>query len=90
MPALDQLQSNLAVFGRYIVTESVLRVLERGAPVSGAELQLTTGFAALLDEGPGVYASRFKGESYDCGTPEEYRQSISRYGAGERNPPSRG
>jgi UTP-glucose-1-phosphate uridylyltransferase len=70
-------RSNLAVFGRYLVTEPVIAGL-RHSKVPG-EVELTFGFSAAIDQGPGVAAVRFQGEIYDCGTPAEYASSISRF-----------
>ena len=69
--------SNLAVFGRYIVTEQVVAGLRRVKP--NGELQLTYGFAAAISTPPGVRALRFEGEIYDCGTPAEYAASAARF-----------
>jgi UTP--glucose-1-phosphate uridylyltransferase len=69
--------SNLAIFGRYVVTEAVVAGL-RALRVDG-ELQLTDGFATALETSPGVRALRFEGQTYDCGTPAEYALSKSRF-----------
>ena len=69
--------SNLAIFGRYVVTEQVIAGL-RGLSVTG-ELELTEGFAAAIVTPTGVRAVRFRGESYDCGTPDEYASSLARF-----------
>jgi UTP--glucose-1-phosphate uridylyltransferase len=77
-PAQGTARSTWAVFGRYIVTEAVLHALAR-RPTRHAELQLTDGFAAVVDDDPGVFALAFDGETYDAGTPDEYARSVSRY-----------
>jgi UTP-glucose-1-phosphate uridylyltransferase len=69
--------SNLAVFGRYVVTEAVIKGLR--AQGTNGELELTNGFASAIDPVPGVRAVAFKGVIYDCGTPTEYGSSISRF-----------
>jgi UTP--glucose-1-phosphate uridylyltransferase len=71
--------SNLAIFGRYVVTAAVIAGL-RGLPVEG-ELELTDGFAAAISAPPGVRAVRFDGEIYDCGTPAAYAASTARFSA---------
>ena len=71
--------SNLAIFGRYVVTEAVIAGL-RGLRVEG-ELELTDGFAAAIAVPPGVRAVRFSGEIYDCGTPAAYADSTARFTA---------
>ena len=70
--------SDLAVVGRYLLSGSIfahLRKLGRGA---GGEIQLTDGIAALLDEEP-VYAYRFKGKRYDCGSKLGYLEATVEY-----------
>ncbi len=69
--------SNLAILGRYVVTEPVVAGL-RSSRVAG-ELQLTYGFASAIKEEPGVRAVRFEGDIYDCGTPADYAASAARF-----------
>jgi UTP--glucose-1-phosphate uridylyltransferase len=71
--------SNLAIFGRYVVTEAVVVGL-LGLSVEG-EVELTYGFAAAIQTPPGVRAVQFSGDIYDCGTPAEYASSITRFPA---------
>jgi UTP-glucose-1-phosphate uridylyltransferase len=66
-------RSNLAIFGRYVVDAHVLRGLEHAR--AGRELELTFGFAAAKD----VRAVQFTADIYDCGTPESYLESCSRW-----------
>jgi UTP--glucose-1-phosphate uridylyltransferase len=73
-PAPGTNASNLAIFGRYVVTAPVIAGLR--AHVTEGELELTSGFAAALGAEPGVRAVGFKGRSYDCGTPTTYASSI--------------
>ena len=78
-PAPGRITSNLRIFGRYIVTRPVLDALQRRLLKSAGELQLTDGYAQVLDTPPGVMAAEFSGETYDCGTPSEYAEAVSRY-----------
>lgn len=71
--------SNLAIFGRYVVTDAVIEGL-RGLRPKG-ELELTDGFGAAVSVSPGVRAVRFDDEIYDCGTPDAYAASMSRFAA---------
>jgi UTP--glucose-1-phosphate uridylyltransferase len=77
-PTRGESSSIWAIFGRYIVTEPVLDALAT-RPAGHRELQLTDGFAAVVDHDPGVFALAFDGEMYDAGTPAEYARSVSRY-----------
>src|SRR5882672_7202029 len=70
--------STLAVVGRYVLTPGVfdeLRQLGRGA---GGEIQLTDGIARLLAR-EAVYAHRFEGKRYDCGSKLGYLQASVEY-----------
>lgn len=59
--------STLAVVGRYILTPQIFDCLERVKPGKGGEIQLTDGIADLLTMEK-VYAYRFSGKRYDCGS----------------------
>jgi UTP--glucose-1-phosphate uridylyltransferase len=70
--------SDLAVVGRYLLSGSIfdrLRNVGRGA---GGEIQLTDGIAALLADEP-VYAYRFSGKRYDCGSKLGYLEATVEY-----------
>jgi UTP-glucose-1-phosphate uridylyltransferase len=71
--------SNLAIFGRYIVTEAVIDRLRALRP--NGELELTDGFGAAVSVSPGVRAVWFEDEIYDCGTPDAYAISMNRFAA---------
>jgi len=66
--------SNLAVVGRYILTPSIFEHLERLGQGAGGEIQLTDGIAALMRE-EAVYAHRFTGRRFDCGSKLGYLQA---------------
>jgi UTP-glucose-1-phosphate uridylyltransferase len=78
-PPLGTSSSNLVVFGRYVVTAAVIAGLR--AARAPAELELTYGFAALVESDPGVRAVRFKGQIFDCGTPADYAASVASFPA---------
>jgi UTP--glucose-1-phosphate uridylyltransferase len=58
--------SNLAVTGRYVLPPEIFDCLERTAPGSGGEIQLTDGLRLLAEE-QGLYALEYEGLSYDAG-----------------------
>lgn len=73
-PAPEAAPSTLAVAGRYILTPAIfdsIRAQPRGA---GGEIQLTDGIAALLGTEP-VWAWRYSGVRYDCGSKEGYLEA---------------
>ena len=70
--------SNLAVVGRYVLTPAIFGHLEKLGHGSGGEIQLTDGIAALMGE-EAVYAHRFEGQRYDCGSKLGYLQATVEY-----------
>jgi UTP--glucose-1-phosphate uridylyltransferase len=71
--------SDLAVVGRYLLSGTIFEHLQSLGRGAGGEIQLTDGIAALLDEEP-VYAYRFEGKRYDCGSKLGYLQATVEYG----------
>jgi UTP--glucose-1-phosphate uridylyltransferase len=66
--------STLAVVGRYVLTPTIFEELERVGQGAGGEIQLTDGIARLLQREP-VYAHRFTGRRFDCGSKLGYLQA---------------
>ena len=66
-PKPQDAPSNLAVVGRYVLSPRIFELLEQVRPGAGGEIQLTDAIAALLAE-QDVYAYRFQGTRFDCGT----------------------
>src|SRR5579872_235034 len=73
--------SNLAVVGRYVLAPSIFEHLEKIGHGAGGEIQLTDGIAALMRE-EAVYAHRFTGKRYDCGSKLGYLQATVEYALG--------
>lgn len=76
-PRPDVAPSNLGVVGRYVLDKRIFELLERTERGAGGEIQLTDAIAALLAEQP-VYAYRFQGTRYDCGSKLGYVQATIR------------
>ncbi|MFC7394399.1 UTP--glucose-1-phosphate uridylyltransferase GalU [Scopulibacillus cellulosilyticus] len=74
-PKQEEAPSNLAIFGRYILTPRIFDLLEKQGPGIGNEIQLTDAIAALLDY-ENVYAQVFEGKSYDIGEKLGYLKTI--------------
>ncbi|MBU4517783.1 MAG: UTP--glucose-1-phosphate uridylyltransferase GalU [Gammaproteobacteria bacterium] len=66
-PMPDVAPSTLAVAGRYILTPAVFESIRRQPRGAGGEIQLTDGIAALIGTEK-VYAYRYEGQRYDCGS----------------------
>ena len=73
--------SNLAVVGRYVLAPAIFEHLERIGHGAGGEIQLTDGIGALMRE-EAVYAYRFEGKRYDCGSKLGYLQATVEYALG--------
>jgi UTP--glucose-1-phosphate uridylyltransferase len=71
--------SNLAVVGRYVLTPRIFDHLEQIGAGAGGEIQLTDGIARLMKD-EAVYAFRFAGKRYDCGSKLGYLQATVEYG----------
>jgi UTP--glucose-1-phosphate uridylyltransferase len=72
--------SNLAVIGRYILSPSVLKTLDKKETGAGGEIQLTDAIAREITEGRGVYGLRFNGERFDCGSKAGFLQATIAFG----------
>ena len=73
--------SNLAVVGRYVLSPAIFEHLEKIGQGAGGEIQLTDGIAALMKE-EAVYAHRFNGKRYDCGSKLGYLQATVEFALG--------
>jgi UTP--glucose-1-phosphate uridylyltransferase len=73
-PKPAEAPSNLAVVGRYVLAPAIFEHLEKLGQGAGGEIQLTDGIAALMRE-EAVYAYRFSGKRYDCGSKLGYLQA---------------
>ena len=68
----------LAVVGRYILTPKIFELLQQVKPGAGGEIQLTDGISALLQH-EAVFAHRFAGMRYDCGSKLGYLKATIDY-----------
>ena len=78
-PKPSQAPSNQAVVGRYVLTPTVFDELEQIGKGAGGEIQLTDGIARLMTQ-EAVYAYRFGGKRYDCGSKLGYLQATVEFG----------
>ncbi len=73
-PAPEVAPSRLGVAGRYILTPGVFREIAAQPRGVGGEIQLTDGIASLLRREK-VFAYRYEGRRYDCGSKEGFLQA---------------
>lgn len=74
-PNAEDAPSNLAVIGRYILTQEVLDNLNRMKTGAGGEIQLTDAIAAVIGTSDNVYGYRFRGQRFDCGSKAGFLQA---------------
>jgi UTP--glucose-1-phosphate uridylyltransferase len=71
-PPVEQAPSNLAIFGRYLLTPRVMGILSRTSPGAGGEIQLTDALIGLLAYEE-VYALIIgPDEGFDVGTIDDW------------------
>jgi UTP--glucose-1-phosphate uridylyltransferase len=71
-PSVEEAPSELAIFGRYLLTARVMRLLSHTAPGAGGEIQLTDALVELLEHEE-VYALVIDpDEGFDVGTVETW------------------
>ena len=73
-PAPEDAPSRLGVAGRYILTPGVMREIANQQRGVGGEIQLTDGISGLLRREK-VFAYRYQGKRYDCGSKEGFLQA---------------
>ncbi len=66
-PEPEKAPSNLAVVGRYILSDAIFKYLKQIRPGAGGEIQLTDAINLLAQDEP-VYGLKFSGKRYDCGS----------------------
>ncbi|MCE4557695.1 UTP--glucose-1-phosphate uridylyltransferase GalU [Roseateles cellulosilyticus] len=73
-PAPEDAPSRLGVAGRYILTPGIFHEIANQPRGVGGEIQLTDGIAGLLRREK-VFAYRYEGKRYDCGSKEGFLQA---------------
>jgi len=73
-PEPDVAPSTLGVAGRYVLSPGIFQSIRNQPRGVGGEIQLTDGIAGLIGKEP-VYAMRYDGVRYDCGSKEGFLQA---------------
>ena len=73
-PAPEDAPSRLGVAGRYILTPGVFHEIAAQPRGVGGEIQLTDGIASLLRREK-VFAYKYQGKRYDCGSKEGFLEA---------------
>jgi len=74
-PKAEEAPSNLAVFGRYILSKKIFNHLENTNPGVNGEIQLTDAIKSLIKK-DAVRAIEIMGKRFDCGSKEGYISAI--------------
>jgi len=74
-PKVEEAPSNLAVFGRYILSKEIFNYLENTNPGVNGEIQLTDAIKSLIEK-DAVRATEIMGKRFDCGSKEGYISAI--------------
>lgn len=78
-PDIDEAPSNLAVVGRYVLSNNIWPLLKKTPPGAGNEVQLTDAIAMLIEQET-VDAFHMTGLSHDCGNKAGYMKANIAYG----------
>lgn len=78
-PSIEDAPSNLAVVGRYVLSERIWDLLDFTPPGAGGEIQLTDAIASLMKL-EDVNAFSMTGKSNDCGSKLGYMKANLEYG----------
>lgn len=73
-PKPEDAPSTLAVVGRYVFTSQIFDCLEKTKPGRGNEIQLTDAISDLIAL-ENIFAYRFAGKRYDCGSKLGFMQA---------------
>ncbi len=73
-PAPEDAPTRLGIAGRYVLTPRVFDEIAHQQRGVGGEIQLTDGIAGLLRHEK-VYAYRYQGKRYDCGSKEGFLEA---------------
>ena len=74
-PALEDAPTNLAVFGRYLLSPRVMKLLADVQPGVGGEIQLTDALDALLAEEEMFALVVDPADGFDTGTVESWLET---------------
>ncbi len=74
-PPVEEAPTNLAVFGRYLLSPRIMEILADVKPGVGGEIQLTDAMAQLLDEEEMYALVIDPTDGFDTGTPQSWLDS---------------
>ena len=75
-PTLQEIQSNLVIVGKYILTPQVFEYLKIAKPSEKGEIILAEVLQRMLDDGYPIYGYEVKGEWLECGDKLKWLKSF--------------
>ena len=75
-PTVNEIQSNLVVVGKYILTPDVFDYLKKSKPSAKGEIILGEVFDKMLNDGKTIYGYELKGEWLECGDKLKWLKSF--------------
>jgi len=75
-PEPSQIQSNLVVVGKYVLTPEVFQYLKKASPNKRGEINLGEVVDKMLDDGMPIYGYELKGEWLECGDKLKWLKSF--------------
>ncbi len=75
-PSPSQIQSNLVIVGKYILTPEVFNYLKKAKPSEKGEIILGEVFDTMLNDGMPLYGYEVKGEWLECGDKLKWLKSF--------------
>lgn len=73
-PEPQKTPSNVAIIGRYVLSQKIFGYLQNQKPGTGGEIQLTDGIQAMLKD-VSLCGYRYQGQRFDCGTKEGWLEA---------------
>mgnify|MGYP001558990295 CR=1 FL=1 len=75
-PSPDEIQSDLAIVGKSILTPEVFEYLKKATPSKKGEVILAEVFDTMLNDGMAIYGYEVKGEWLECGDKLKWLKSF--------------
>ncbi len=75
-PLPAQVQSNLVIVGKYVLTPEVFNYLKKAKPSERGEIILSEVFDKMLNDGLPIYGYEIKGEWLECGDKLKWLKSF--------------
>ncbi|SFV61595.1 UTP--glucose-1-phosphate uridylyltransferase [hydrothermal vent metagenome] len=77
-PNSEEAPTNLAIIGRYILTNDIFEIIKKTPAGKGGEVQITDALLTQAKQGK-VLAYKFKGKRYDCGSIDGFVEATNHF-----------